>query len=171
VLLAAAVFGCDREAAQPEPAAQTAQARPGEERRAWRPANEQARGLVGAVAISADPDAPAALAFAFAQGVTVRAAPVDKARVVEEFGSDLATLQAVLGAPADVRPWLYRVSRETVSLSAEHGGLCGGLRATHLVAAEFVDSDNAWTLRLASFHRAPNSAARAVHCFSFDFSL
>lgn len=170
----AALSACG--APRTDPLPRTGQAEPGAERRSWRPANAQAA-MIGAASVGREAGAaggPAAVTFAFAEGVTVRAAPIEKTAARAEFGADVEALQSILGAPADVRPWLYRVTRETVALSAGEGGLCGGLRTTHLIAAEFVDADNAWTLRIASLHRAPagDGAARSArHCFSFDFEL
>jgi hypothetical protein len=173
VLMAAAACGAPRT----EPPPRTGQAEPGAERRRWTPSNAQAA-TIGAVSvgreIAGEAGAPATVTFAFAAGVTVRAAAIDKDAASAEFGADVAALQSILGAPPDVRPWLYRVTRETVALSAGDGGLCGGLRTTHLIAAEFVDAENEWTLRIASLHRPPagEGAARpAHHCFSFDFRL
>lgn len=160
-----AAFGCGP-APPAEPAGRTGQAEPGGERRMWRPANGQAEAL-GAVAVGRE---GGVVTFAFAEGVTVRATAIDKDAAVAELGTEVAALQEILGAPPDVRPWLYRVTRETVALSAGDGGLCGGLRTTHLIAAQFVDADNQWTLRIASLHRAPARAGAATHCFSFDFA-
>lgn len=171
--LATTIPGCG--ARETEPAARTGQTEPGAERRQWSPANAQAA-MVGAVSVGREATvegAPDAVTFAFAEGVTVRAAVIDKGDVAAAFGADVAALQAILGAPEDVRPWLYRVTQETVALSAGDGGLCGGLRTTHLIAAEFVDAANAWTLRIASLHRPPGRDGErraAQHCFSYDFS-
>lgn len=168
--LAGAADGCGRTADAPA-GDDVVQAIPGDARRAWIADNAQAEAVGGALSVSIN--AEGETAFAFAQGITVRAviAPdYDAAALADENGR----LVELLGAPAGSMPLFYEVRTETVAMSAPEGGLCGGLRTTLLAVVEFVDAENAWALRLASFHRA-NAAegghGAPVHCFSYDYKL
>jgi hypothetical protein len=161
--------GCERGNARPEPVETVAQEDPGVVRRAWRANNEQARLMAGDLTISlegreGDEDRP--VVFAFANGVTVRAAP---------SAARIAGLQSILGAPPEVAPKIYRVAQERVSPSARLGGLCAGLRTSYVAFAEYVDADGDWTLRLASFHQAASqdrdAAETPVLCFALDYAL
>lgn len=164
-LCAMAMAACGREGDSNGEVESVAQEAPGIVRRSWRASNEQARTVGGDLTISleGEPQSKDAVAvFAFANGVTVRATP---------GSASIDGVNAILGAPAGVTPRLYRVLKERVSPSARLGGLCGGLRTTHVAFAEYVGESGEWTLRLASFHQAGDGASSPHLCFAFDYAL
>lgn len=155
----------------PEPARQE---EPATVRLFWDASNAQASAVTGNLSISAEAAPEGAIVLAFANGVTVHASPAASRSATEQVGgSALSSFGDLLGAPDQLRVRLYAVSEERVATSAPHGGLCGGLRTRALAIAEFVDEDEQWALRIASFHGdvLSQEAQNPGLCFAYDFRV
>ena len=140
---------------------------PGQARRFWRAANEQAEAFAGNLTASIENET---LVLAFARGVTLRTRRISTCDGAVATGPH--TLAELLGAPEDVRVQVYDVADERISESAATGGLCGPLPTQTIAAAEFVSDDGEWVLRLTSFQerfRADAAPDAPKACFSFDY--
>jgi hypothetical protein len=149
-----------------------AQEEPGLVRHVWRAANQPARELTGNLTVSMEEGRGGAVAFAFANGITVRAEELSVYESSDRTGSGAATFQSLLALPDQVRARVYRVIDQVTTRSARNGGLCGAeQRPTALAAAEFVDADGDWVLRVAAFRGAepPGGAADPELCNAFAF--
>lgn len=172
--LAACLAACEpRDPATPQPdAAELQLAASGR----WRASNAQARDLVGNLSIDSVDAARGAITLAFANGVTVWAAPALLPRDDASVRELVDDMRDVLGAPPATFPTLYAVTDERVATSAPAGGLCGGLRTRLVAVATFDDAAGVPQLRLASFHtglgapppQRPESG-RLKPCFAFDY--
>ncbi|MBI1186381.1 MAG: hypothetical protein GC206_03490 [Alphaproteobacteria bacterium] len=128
------------------------QEEPGWARSRWETANAGARDVTGNLTVSLEEGRGGPLALAFASGVTVRAEELAVHEANTRVGAADATFRAVLGVPPEVRARVYRVIDERTAASAPAGGLCGrDARTTAIAAAEFVDEEGDWALRIAAF--------------------
>jgi hypothetical protein len=140
----------------------------------WQTANAGARDITGNLTVSLEEGRGGPLALAFANGVTLRAEElaVHEAGVRVGAASD-TTFRAVLGVPSEVSARVYRVIDERTAQSATAGGLCGReARTTAIAAAEFVDEEGDWVLRIAAFkgRRPPGErGAEPEMCGVFAF--
>jgi hypothetical protein len=117
----------------------------------WRASNESARSVTGNLHVSLLGVRGGPLVFAFANGVTVRAQPVQVAAASDRSGVAQRTFAELLGGDARVPAHHYRVIEETVARTAAAGGLCGRERTTNMVVSEYVDDRGRWVFKLAAF--------------------
>ncbi|MGE0045417.1 MAG: hypothetical protein AB7J28_01450 [Hyphomonadaceae bacterium] len=170
LLVALTLAACAPPAEEEPEAPDVAQEIVGAGRRDWIAANEQARLFGGNLAVSVEESGEGRLVLAFANGITIRAAREGVRPAQEIAGRE--TYAAILGLPPGVAITTYRVEEERVSPSAALGGLCGALRTTLVAAAEYVNEQNAWTLRLGAFHRPADAAEDTAPnlCFALDYA-
>lgn len=150
------------------------QEEPGLVRSRWETANAGARDVTGNLTVSLEEGRGGPLALAFASGVTVRAEELAVHEASARVGAaGDSTFRAVLGVPVEVRARVYRVIDERTAASAPAGGLCGrDARTTSIAAAEFVDEEGDWVLRIAAFkgRRPPGErGAEPEMCGLFAF--
>lgn len=119
-------------------------------RQLWRAANDPARNVVGNLRVSIESVRGGPLVFAFANGVTIRAQPIDVVPSDQRSGVPGQSFAVALGGDPRVDTHLYRVLDENISQSAGHG-LCGQDHTRHLAASEFVDSAGRWVFKVAAF--------------------
>jgi hypothetical protein len=135
------IMGIDT-VAEEEPAVARAQ---------WRAANDTSRTIAGNLRVSLEGVRGGPVVFAFANGVTIRAQPIDVVPADTRSGVGGQSFAAVLGGDPRVNAHLYRVLDDNVTRSAVRGGLCGENRTSHLAVSEYVDSSGNWVFKIAAF--------------------
>jgi len=128
----------------------------------WRADNDLARSVAGNLRISLEGPRGGPIVLAFANGVTVRAQPIDVVASNEKSGVGAQSFAAVLGGDPRVRAHLYRVLDDNVTRSAAEGGLCGQTSTRFMAISEFVDGQGDWVLKIAAFkgEQTPGAAGR-----------
>lgn len=119
-------------------------------RQSWRAANDAARSTVGNLRVSIESVRGGPVVFAFANGVTIRAQPINVVPSDQRSGVGGQSFAAVFGGDPRVDTHLYRVIEENISRSAGQG-LCGADHTRHLAVSEFVDSAGRWVFKVAAF--------------------
>ncbi len=112
----------------------------------WRAVSDGARSVTGNLRVSLAAARGGPVVFAFANGVTVTAQPINVVPAENRSGVGGQSFAAVLGGDPRVNAHVYRVVTDNVTRSAAQGGLCGAERTRHLAVSEFVDSNGtAWS--------------------------
>ncbi|HVZ99850.1 MAG TPA: hypothetical protein VG841_06005 [Caulobacterales bacterium] len=141
-------------------------------RQQWRAVSQAARGAVGNLRVSIEGVRGGPVVFAFANGVTIRAQPINVAPSDQRSGVDGQSFAAVLGGDPRVDTHLYRVLEENISRSAGQG-LCGAQHTRHLAVSEFVDSAGRWVFKVAAFkgERPPGGSGEDPQlCTAFAYT-
>lgn len=120
-------------------------------RQQWRAANDAARSVAGNLRVSIQAVRGGPVTFAFANGVTVDAQPINVMPSNQRSGVGAQSFAALLGGDPRVNVHLYRVRNENVTRAASAGGLCGAEPTRHLAVSEFVDSGGRWVFKIAAF--------------------
>ena len=128
-----------------------AEEEPAVARSQWQAVNEAARRVAGNLRVSLENVRGGPVIFAFANGVTIRAQPINVTAADARSGVGGQSFAAVLGGDPRVRAHIYRVLEDNVTRSAVLGGLCGSDRSTHLAVSEYVDSSGNWVFKIAAF--------------------
>ncbi|MES1199114.1 MAG: hypothetical protein ABUS48_03950 [Pseudomonadota bacterium] len=140
-------------------------------RQAWRSANDAARSTVGNMRVSIESVRGGPVVFAYANGVTIRAQPINVVPANQRSGVGGQTFAAVLSADPRVDVHLYRVLDENIARSAGQG-VCGADHARHLAVSEFVDSQGRWVFKVAAFEgeRPPGGSEDPRLCVAFAYT-
>lgn len=125
---------------------------PGYVQRSWRADNRLANELTGNLSgahLQNGRGTP--LTLAFANGMTLRLEQVGFQYGREASASQGRSFADVMGAHPEAFVYVYRVISENLAPIAQGRGLCAPRPTTFVAVSEFVDSNNRWTLRVASF--------------------
>lgn len=147
---------------EPEPFGvdQVPQEEPGVVRSQWRASNDAARTVAGNLRVSLEGPRGGPVVFAFANGVTIRAQPINAVIADAQSGSDGQMFAALIGGDQRVSAHIYRVLYDNVTRAATRGGLCGSEDTTHLAVSEYVDDEvGNWVFKVGAFkgENAPGS--------------
>jgi hypothetical protein len=154
---------------------QVATGEPGRDRRQWRATSDTARLVTGNLTAS-QPEGPGGpVVLAFANGVTAHLSVIGLRTGRDQTGGLGGDFARTLGSESDAGVYVYRVIRERVDRTASRGGLCGGVRATHVVISEYVAAEGDWRLKLAAFRGSgapgPEAVADPELCATYAFQL
>ncbi len=188
LIFLAALSGCQREGeadqgakvrsstvVEPEMANidSVAEEEPAVARAQWRAVSEAARSVTGNLRVSLQGPRGGPVVFAFANGVTITAQPINVVPAEQRSGVGGQSFAAVLGGDPRVFAHIYRVVTDNVTRSAAQGGLCGAEPTRHLAVSEFVDSNGNWVFKLAAFRgeRPPGAPGQdPVLCSAYAFA-
>lgn len=188
LILMAALSGCDRggetdsgakvrSSTVIEPEMTNIDSVPEEEpavaRSQWRATSDGARSVTGNLRVSLEAARGGPVVFAFANGVTISAQPINVVPAENRSGVGGQSFAAVLGGDPRVNAHIYRVVTDNVTRSAAQGGLCGAERTRHLAVSEFVDSNGNWVFKLAAFRgeRPPGAPGQdPVLCTAYAYT-
>lgn len=159
----------------PEGVAAVATAEPGATRNRWNAQTEVARNVTGTLTASLEAGRGGPLILAFANGITMRLERIADQLGADRTGSGGVTFSSTLGADPNAGVFIYRVADETISPSAQGGGLCQGARTKFVAVSEFVNRKGDWVFTLAAYRGdaqpGPQAGADPLLCAAYGYGV
>ena len=159
----------------PEGVAPVATAEPGAVRNRWIAQTELARNLTGTMTASLEAGRGGPLILAFASGITLRLERVADQVGADRTGAGGVTFSSILGADPNAGVFIYRVADETISPSAQGGGLCQTAAAKYVAVSEFVNRKGDWVFTLAAYRGdaqpGPQAGRDPLLCAAYGYGL